>query len=405
MNLEKLLANKIRKVEGQAFSATVLKVGIISVALGVAVVLISFAVLLGFKQTIQEKLITLSSHLQISKITLNQSFEETPFVLNSELTEKLTNNTNVARFDPIIQKSAIIKSEEEINGVLLKGVERSYDWEEFDNNMIAGRAIAMDSTYSKEIVLSKTQTNLLNVALGDDILIYFIQDPPRVRKLKLVGIYDTGIPELDENYAIVDIALLRRINGWEDNEVGHLEVYLQDFKELQNTTQSIYEELPQELIIMPITSFLPQFFDWFNLLDRNIIIVIILIIAVAGFNMISVLLIMIMERTPMVGLLKALGASSFSIQKIFSINAFRIILIGLFWGNTFAILFCLIQRYWHLIPLDRESYYMSFMPISWNWAIFLGVNFVTAIFIGLISLLPTFLIHKINPVKALKYKD
>ncbi|SOE24151.1 lipoprotein-releasing system permease protein [Spirosomataceae bacterium TFI 002] len=405
MNLEQLLAKKIRITKGQAFSSTVLKVGVISVALGVAVVLISFAVLLGFKETIKEKLFTVSSHLQISKITLNQSYEEAPFVFNSEIQGILKNNTNIARFDPIIQKSAILKSEKEINGVLLKGVADSFDWKAFNVNMVAGRAIELDSSYSKEIVLSQTQLKLLNVKLGDEILIYFIQNPPRARKLKIVGVYNTGIPELDESFALVDIQLLRRINNWEENEIGHVEVFLNDFKKLDQSASKLYESLPQDLLIKPITRFLPQFFDWFNLLDRNIIIVIILIVAVAGFNMISVLLIMIMERTPMVGLLKSLGTSNASIQKIFTINAFNIIFKGLLIGNLIAMGVCLIQYYFKIIPLEEESYYMSAMPIQWDWMIFLFVNVGITLFVGLIAYLPTISIRKISPVKVLKYKD
>jgi lipoprotein-releasing system permease protein len=405
MNLEKLLASKIRSTKGQAFSSTVLKVGVISVALGVAVVLISFAVLLGFKETIKEKLFSVSSHLQVSKITLNQSYEEAPFVLNSELSEKLKNNTNIARFDPIIQKSAILKSEKEINGILLKGVAETFDWSAFKLNMKEGRPIKQDSFYSKEIVLSSLQLKQLDIKLGDDVLVYFIQNPPRARKLKVVGVYNTGIPELDANFAMVDIKLLRRINGWKDNEIGHLEVFLKDFKALAITSNSLYDVLPQDLLIKPITSILPQFFDWFNLLDRNIIIVIILIIAVAGFNMISVLLIMIMERSPMVGLLKSLGSSNASIQRIFTINSFRIILRGLLLGNIIAITICLLQYQFKIIPLEEESYYMSAMPIQWDWLIFIYVNLGIAFFVGLISFLPTISIRKISPVKVLKYKD
>jgi lipoprotein-releasing system permease protein len=405
MNLEKLLAKKIRTTKGQAFSSTVLKVGVISVALGVAIVLISFAVLLGFKETIKQKLFTVSSHLQISKITLNQSYEEAPFVLNSKIEGILNNNTNIARFDPIIQKSAILKSEKEINGVLLKGVTESFDWKAFEVNMVAGRPILSDSTYSKEIVLSKSQLKLLNVKLGDEILIYFIQNPPRARKLTIVGVYSTGIPELDENFSLVDIKLLRRINSWQENEIGHIEVFLNNFSQLDNSSAQLYNELPQDLLIKPITRFLPQFFDWFNLLDRNIIIVIILIVAVAGFNMISVLLIMIMERTPMVGLLKSLGTPNSSIQKIFTINAFNIIFKGLIIGNLIAMSICYIQYHYKIIPLEEESYYMSAMPIQWDWMIFLFVNLGIAFFVGIISYLPTVSIRKISPIKVLKYKD
>ncbi|WP_341225021.1 FtsX-like permease family protein [uncultured Arcticibacterium sp.] len=407
MNIEYFLAQKIRKTKGKTFSASVINIGITSIAIGVAAIMLSFSVLFGFKDTIKEKLFSMSAHLQISKITLNQSFEEAPFVINKETSELIDNNESIASINAIALKSALLRSDEEISGVLLKGVDGNYNWQLFEENIKEGRILQKDTSesYGKEIILSNTLKKLLNVKLGDDILINFIQNPPRARKVEIVGFYDTGIEDIDNSYAIVDIDLIRRINDWEPNEIGHLEVFLKDFEQLEPTVDGLYDIIPQDQQIHRITQLLPQFFDWFNLLDRNIIIVLFLIIVVASFNMVSVLLIMIMERTPMIGLLKSLGARNGMIQKIFVSNALIIIMKGLAWGNFIALSFCLVQDLFKIIPLDPENYYMSYVPISWSWLTFLLVNIATVILVSLIVILPTLSILKISPVKALKYKN
>jgi lipoprotein-releasing system permease protein len=406
MNTEYFLAKKIRKTKGKTFSSSVINIGITSIAIGVAAIILSFSILMGFKNTIKEKLFSMSAHLQVSKITLNQSFEEAPFKNNKESRALLHKNENIASIHAIALKSALLKSEEEISGVLLKGVDENYDWSKFNSNIISGRTIKVNSSsYAKEILLSSTLQKLLNVKLNDDILIYFIQDPPRARKVKIVGLYETGIEDIDKAYALVDLNLIRRINGWADNEIGHYEVFLNDFELLNSTTHALYDDLPQDQQIHKITQLLPQFFDWFSLLDQNILIVLVLIIIVASFNMISVLLIMIMERTPMIGLLISLGSPNGLIQKIFISNALIIISKGLLIGNFIAITLCFVQDKFKLIPLDAENYYMSYVPISWHWPTFLWVNIATIILVGLIVILPTLSVLKISPVKALKYKD
>ncbi len=400
------LAQKLRKTKGKTFSSSVIHIGVASVAIGIAAVLISFSVLLGFKNTIKEKLFSMSAHLQLSKITLNQTFEEAPFTINSQLYTLLKNNDKIAEINAIALKSAILKSENEISGIVLKGVDENYNWSRFRKNLLEGTTIRQDSVdYSREILISESQAKLLNVSLGDELLIYFIQNPPRARKMKISGIYTTGVEEIDKNYALVDINLIRRINDWDNAEIGQAEIFLHDISFLDEIVPELYQTLPQDLQLGKITRILPQFFDWFNLLDRNIVIVIFLIALVASFNMVSVLLIMIMERTPMVGLLKSLGARNSLIQQIFIYNALQITLKGLLIGNMLAIGFCLIQDKLRLIPLDPENYYMSYVPISWNWPLFAIINLVTIFIIGLIILLPTLAVLKIVPVKALKYKE
>ncbi|UBM59439.1 ABC transporter permease [Marinilongibacter aquaticus] len=406
MNTELFLAQKIRKTKGKTFSSSVIAIGTASIAIGVAAILLSFSVLLGFKDTIKEKLFLMSGHMQMSKITLNQSFEELPFEDSPELQGFLQEEKNVSRVQAVAFKSALLKSETQISGTVLKGVGEDYDWKKFETNLVEGRPIGKDSSsYAKEIVLSLTQKRLLSVEIGDELLIYFIQNPPRARKVKVVGFYTSGIEEMDKAYSFVDIDLIRRINGWASDEIGHSEIFLNDFDKMDQTINELYAQIPPDLQLTKITNMLHVFFEWFNLLDRNIVIVIVLVIIVASFNMVSVLLIMIMERTPMIGLLKAVGTKNSIIQRIFVLNALQIVVKGLLIGNGLALVLCFLQYQFKLIPLDPVNYYMSYVPVSWSLPVFLLVNLGTVLVVGLIVYLPTWAILRISPVKALKYKD
>ncbi|KPM49561.1 ABC transporter permease [Jiulongibacter sediminis] len=406
MNTELFLAQKLRKTKGKTFSSSVINIGVASIAIGVAAVLISFSVLMGFKNTIKEKLFSMSGHLQVRKITLNQSFDEAPFSNSLAYQKLLEENENIASINAIGLKSALLKSENEISGILLKGIDQNYNSSFFENNLIEGRFIDFDpGSYSKEIIISETQRRLLDVNLGDDLLIYFIQQPPRARKVTIVGVYSTGIEDIDKSNAMVDLNLIRRINEWDSLAVGHSEVFLNELDKADETVNQLYEVIPQDLEVRQVSKMMPAFFDWFNLLDRNIVIVIFLIVIVASFNMVSVLLIMIMERTPMIGLLKSLGAKNGLIQRIFIANAIQIIMKGLILGNALAISLCLLQDRLKLIPLDPQSYYMDYVPVSWDWLVFFQVNLATILIVGLIVSLPTWAILKITPVKALKYKE
>lgn len=406
MNVVYFLAGKIRNSLTTSFSSTVVKVGVASIAIGVATMILAFSVLFGFKQRIKNKLFGLSSHIQVSKITLNRSFDETPLTRNLEIDEILTENPQISHYHGIINKAAILKSEDEIGGILLKGVANDYDSTLFTKNLIEGRWLQLqDSTDVKEIVISQTIAKKLKVKLNDDALIYFVQNPPRARKLTVVGIYDTGLIDFDKNMIICDQKLLQKLNNWNVNQIGHYEIFIKNFDKLALVEKQLNDNLPQDLYVRPITKLLPQFFEWFNLLDRNILLVIVLIMVVAAFNMISVLLIMIMERIPMIGLLKALGMANKKIRQVFITNGFLIIIKGLIYGNIIGLALAYLQQYSEIIPLDAESYYVDSVPILINYNSVLLVNLIVIVIVGLTLLLPTLFIRKVNPVTALKYKD
>ena len=406
MNFSQFIASRIRKTQQHSFSATVTKIGIASIAIGLAVMIISFGVLLGFKSTIKEKLFSLSAHLQVSKVTLNQSFEETPMTKKSKFYENFHKNPFIRHVQAVANKAGMMKSKEELAGIMVKGIGQDFDWVNFNQNLLEGHKINFkDTTYSNEIIISQRMANQLKIKNLDDVLIYFIQNPPRVRKMKVVGIYQTGLEEFDKSIILGDIKLVQKMNDWDAETVGHYEVFLKDFEQITPAYKSVFNEIDQDMRVTKITEIFPQIFDWLGLLDRNIWVVLVLILVVASFNMISILLVMMMERTPMIGLLKALGSDNLQIRKIFIFNGLWIILRGILWGNIIGIVFCVLQYYYKIIPLNPESYYMSYVPISWNWSILILLNLATILLVTLVILIPTFIVAKMKPVLAMKFKD
>ena len=403
MKISYFIANRIRNPKGRSFSRVIVRVGILSVAITVSVIILSFFVLLGFKNTIKEKLFSQTSHIQVSKITLNRSFEEAPVPNNSEYFKQVSELPGVRSVSRVAYKSVILKSAEEISGVVVKGVDKEYDWTEFEKNLVEGRVLHPDS--ANEIILSTRIAGILNAKVGESIFAYFIQDPPRARKLTVTGIYDTHVEELDQLYVLADLSLIQRINGWENGEFGHLDVYLKDISRMKEVKSQLLDIFPQDYKVTEVEELLPHFFEWFKFLDRNIVLIIVLIMVVAAFNMISVLLIMIMERTPMIGLLKSLGSSNALIRRIFLINSSQIILYGLLLGNALALVLSFVQWKFELIRLDAQNYYMNYVPIEWSWLAVAGVNLGVFIVVLLVTVLPTFSITRISPVTALKYKD
>lgn len=406
MNLPRFISQRIQKTKSESFTSTVVKVGVASIAIGLAVMIVSFGILIGYKQSIKDKLFSLSSHIQVSKITLNQSYEETPMPIKTNFYNNYRQNSKIRHVQAVGNKAGMLKSSEELAGIVIKGVGHDYDWQTFSENLIEGRRINFsDTSFSNEIIISKRIAQQLKIKLSEEVLVYFVQNPPRVRKVKVVGIYETGLEEFDKNFVIGDLALVQKMNEWDTNTCGHYEVFLKNFDDLTPAASQILNEIDSDMKITKITDMFPAIFDWLSLLDKNIIIVLVLILVVACFNMISVLLVMMMERTPMIGILKALGSDNIQIRKIFIFNGLTIILKGVLYGNLIGMGLCIIQYYFKVIPLDPENYYISYVPIAWNWLIILVLNLATILLILAVITIPTLIVSRMRVVEALKFKE
>lgn len=411
MNLARYIAQRIQKTKTTSFTSTVTKIGVSSIAIGLAVMIISFSILIGFKQTIREKLFSLSSHIQVSKITLNQSFEETPMPIKTKFYANYRKNPQIRQVQAVANKPGLLKASEEHVGIVIKGVGKDYDWVSFSENLIEGRKInysdttGQQPTYASEIIISKQIATQLKIKLNDGVMIYFIQNPPRIRKVKVVGIYETGLEEFDKSFILGDLSLIQKMNNWDSETAGHYEIFLNNFDDLDTASKQIFDDIDQDEQLLKVTEMFPALFDWLNLMDRNIVVIIALILVVASFNMISVLLVMMMERTPMIGLLKALGSDDMKIRRIFIYNGLSIIIRGMIYGNIIGISFCFLQQTFRIIPLDAESYYMNYVPIIFNWGIILVLNLVTILLVLAVITIPTFIVSRMKLVDSLKFKS
>ena len=406
MNVARYISQKIDGgADSGSFTSSVTKIAIISIAMGLAVMVVSFAILQGFRNEIQNKIFSFGAHLQISRYENNNSLEVAP-IAGPQLVRQLHEFPEVKSIQPFAVKTAIIKTPDEVMGVVLKGIAEPDGPSPMRENLVAGKFISFpDSAASDDVLISRKVADKLRLKVGDKTLFYFIQNPARIRQFRVSGVYSTGLDEFDEVYVIGDIRQIRALNSpaWADTLVGGMEVVLKDFNTLDHTADRFYERLPYDLEIHKITDQYAQLFDWLQLLNRNVVIFLILIIFVATFNMVATIFIMILERTNMIGILKALGATDNQIRRMFFFRGLSLTMRGMVIGNGIAVGFCALQYYFHLIPLDPENYYMDRVPISWDPRMLLLLNAATFAASLLAVLVPTYLIARIKPVVAIKF--
>ncbi|MGB3618674.1 MAG: FtsX-like permease family protein [Catalinimonas sp.] len=404
MKLAYYLARRLRHSDPGAFTHTVRKIAVGSVAVGLGVLIVSFAILGGFRRTIQNKVFSLSGHLQVTKFTLNQEYEESPVSLNSDIYRTATELPNVVHVQSYSLKPALIKTDDEVQGVVLKGVGGDFNAAAFRPNLRRGRLPALGAdTIAQEVVVSEKIARLLGLKLDDRLWFYFLQNPPRYRRLRVVGVYETGLEEFDETHVLTDLRTLQALNGWEDTSVGGLELFVADFDRLEATADRVFDAMDYDLSLTRITDRYPQLFDWLALLENNVDIFLVLILVVACFNMVSTLLIMIMERTQMIGIFKALGASNRQIRSVFVVNGMRLISVGLLWGNLLGLGLCALQGWFKLIPLDPENYFMSAVPIHLDPLTVLLLNVALFVLTTAALILPTAIISRIEPIRAIRF--
>ncbi|WP_346429778.1 FtsX-like permease family protein [Daejeonella sp. H1SJ63] len=383
-----------------------MRIAILGIMLGLAVMILAVAIVKGFKSEIREKVRGFSGDIQITKLDLNASFENSPFILSTEVMDKIRQEAGIADVQAIATKNGIINAGDEIEGVVLKGVDKTYNWTYFNKILVSGRTIDFSDTLKSrsQILISKYTADRLNLKVGDDFLMYFIENSLRKRKFQIAGIYDLGVEEVDKVFVIGDIALIRSLNNWNSLEVGGYELRVSKFDELEPVADKVYEDLDIELKSYTIKEYYPAIFEWLSLLDVNTQVILVLMIAVAVINMISALLIMILERTNMIGILKALGSSNWSVRKIFMYNAAYLIGLGLFLGNVLGIGLGLFQHYTHFFTLDQASYYISFVPVQLDFQDILLLNAGTLTISLFVLLIPSMLVTRISPLKAIRFK-
>jgi lipoprotein-releasing system permease protein len=405
LNLSHFIAQRISRGQKDGFSVTVYKIAIISIGVGLAAAIVSFLIMLGFQAAVKNKMYSFSGHIVVNKFSMNNSMEETPLSYNIDLYNRPGQFDGVRHVQEYAHKTGLIKTETEILGVFIKGVSSRFDTVTFADNMVDGRFLHFpDSSAANEVVISRSIATKLKLNVGDQVVIHFFQNPPRFRKLKIVGIYETNLSEyFDDKMIISDIRMVQRLNEWADSIAGGLEIFVDDLSKVNAVAETIGETIDYDLNITTTGDKYIQVFEWLNLVSRQVNILLVIILIVICVNMISIVLIMVMERTSMIGMLKAMGGTDGLIRKVFINSGVRLILRGLLAGNALGLGLCFIQYKFRIVGLNPHDYYISYVPVYWSWPTVIFLNVLVFAVVTLVLLIPTMAIARVLPIKAIKF--
>ena len=415
MNNWKLyIANRIHFDKHNRKKATppAIRVAVAGVALGLAVMILSVAIVIGFKQEIRNKVVGFGAHIQITSFDNNMTYEKQPIQYTDSLHDVLAAHDGIKQIDPVGTKLGMIKTDSDFMGVALKGVPVGYNWSFFDKYLVDGTLPTLnDSATSNEVLVSKFIADKLNLHIGDKIYCYFVQDQVRARRFTISGIYQTDFLDYDKLLIIGDVRHVQRLNNWNADQYSEIELLVNDFDQTDDIAYDLYVQLidrPDDYgthyYPQSIRTLNPIFFGWLDLLDMNVWIILILMAAVSGFTMISGLLIIILERANMIGVLKALGANNTSIRQIFLYVSTFLVGKGMIWGNIIGITLCLLQQQFHIIKLNPEAYYVPYVPIEINPWYILWLNVGCMVVSVLMLIVPSYLVALIRPAKSIKFE-
>ena len=394
-----------------SFSRPIIAVAIGGIAIGFAVIILSIAFVTGFKNEITNKVVGFGSHLQIVNFDNNTSYETYPISKSQTWLSELKQIEGVESVNMFITKAGIAKTDEDLQGVIFKGIDNDFDWKFFKQYLTEGDTLLIsDSSRNNGVVVSASIANALKLNVGDSFSAYFIQEPPRMRKFTIIGIYETKLEDLDKIFVLCDIKHLRKLNDWKDDEITGFEVKIQDFSKIMDMEIKVSRLVGNYLSadggmikVKSIVEDYPGIFDWLSLLDINVWVILILMLSVAGFNMISGLLVIILERVNMIGILKSIGASNVKVAKVFIYVAGFLISRGMLIGNIIGIGLCLLQKYFGIITLDADSYYVSVVPINLDLIHLLLLNIGSLVITLIMMILPSMLVSKISPAETIRF--
>ncbi len=411
MNYEFFIAKRIigSKAYKSSVSAPIIKIGIAAIAIGIVVMMVAIATGIGLQQKIRDKVVAFNGHVTITNYDSNNSQESIiPISRNQDFYPEFKSVEGIKHIQGVASKFGVIRTETDFEGVYLKGVGTDYNWDYFKEFLIDGRLPDYSEKRNEEVLISEYLANRLQFKVGDTFQMVFAKDDPEklpnMITYNVVGIYSSGFQDLDAQYILGDIRHLQRINRWEDDQIGNFEVFIDDYNDLEQKGRDIYQNTPSTFNTQIVTDKYYSIFEWVKIFDKNIYGIIGIMILVAGINMITALLVLILERTQMIGILKALGSSNWSIRKLFLFNASYLIMLGLFWGNLIGLGLLFAQKYFKLFPLDPSVYYVTEAPVYINFGYILALNIGTLVLCLLMLLVPSYIITKISPVKAIRFQ-
>ncbi len=410
MNLEYFIAKRLSSGASykSSASATIIKIAIVAIALGMVMMLVSIATGLGLQQKIREKVSAFGGDILISNFDGNNSAETiNPIAIQQDFFPDFEAVPEVTHIQAVAIRAGIIRTETDFEGVMVKGVTSRYKWSQIEDYLVEGRFPDLSGSLNSEMIISRYLANRLGFSLGDKVIVYFVRQEegkPVPLRLDIVGIYESAYQEFDKVYLMTDLRHIQRVNRWEKDEVGAFEVFVDDFDQVQEINNRVYENTGSFLRSMTIAERNFFIFEWIKLFDFNILLIIAVMILIAGINIIVALLVLILERTRMIGILKALGSTDWMVRKIFIYNAMYLIGLGLFWGNVIGIGLIAIQHYFGLVTLDPSTYYVSAAPVYFSWTYILLLNIGVFILCALMLLIPSYIITKISPIRSIRFE-
>ena len=413
MNLELFIAKRLitGKEHKISISAPIIKIAIAAIAIGVVMMLIAIASTSGLQLKIRDKVSAFNGHIQIYNYDNNSSdISVVPVSKEQDFYPEFKNVDGISHVQAVATKGGIIRTQDTFEGMLAKGVGEDYNWTAFEEYLVEGRIPNYKGDLNNEVLISRIKANLLNLKVGDSFFAIFLKnnDPskaPNNRKFEITGIYDSGFEELDRDNIFVDIRHIQRMNKWSENEVGNFEVFLEDFDKIDEKSAEVYGAVISTLDTQNIKKKYYKIFEWISLFDFNTALIVGIMILVGGINMITALLVLILERTQMIGVLKALGAANWSVRKVFLYNASYLIALGLFWGNLIGLAVIFLQQKFRFLKFPNpEEYYIDYIPMHISISTILMLNIGVMLLCLLMLLIPSYAVSKISPVKAIKFE-
>ncbi|WP_291276173.1 FtsX-like permease family protein [Flavobacterium sp.] len=409
MNLEYFIAKRLINAKSykSSVSSPIIKIAVLAITISIVMMIMSVATGIGLQQKIREKISAFNGQIIVTSFDDNQSqVTVAPLSEKAFPIDKLKQIPQVTHIQPVATKAGLIRTEKEFEGIVFKGVNNKYNWSSLKEFIVEGRVPRFSADNNNEVLISQFLAKRLNLKLSDRFNTFFMKEQgklPSLRKFKIVGIFNSGFQEFDASYVIGSIEHIQRINKWSKDQVGAYEIYIDNFDQLDQVADKVYHSIPPTYNSIAISEKYFSIFEWLKLFDFNIVVVLIIMIIVATINMVVALLVLILERTQLIGLLKSLGANNWSIRKIFIYNAIYLIGRGLFWGNLIALSLLYIQKYFGIVKLNPESYYVSVAPVDVNYLHILFLNLGTVLVCSLVLVVPSYIITKISPVKSLRF--
>lgn len=401
-----LLANRILRDKGNQLSRPIITLSVCGVSLGLIIMMIAIGITSGYKQEIRNKVIAMGSHIRITNFDQNYSYEQVPFDKNQDFVHELKKNPNIVGMQNFATKVGIVKTADQVEGIVLKGVDKTFNQELFKKNIIEGKSLTLSQTEpDNHIIISKRMSDKLQLKVGDKVRTYFVQDPPRSRSFIVSGIYETGLPEYDNMFALVDLRHVQKLNDWTDQQVSGIEILIKDYDKIDEMGDFVHHNINYELKAETIKQIYPEIFEWIALFDTNVAVLLIITTCVCLVTMMSIFFIIILEQTSTIGILKSLGMKTKHVVQSFIIVAGNILIKGMLIGDAIAIVLGIIQEKFHLIKLNPDTYYVDYVPIHFNIPAVIGLNVAVFVICMLVLIIPAWVVgKKITPVNAVRWE-